>query len=292
MPDESRRKRLLVNADDFGLHPAVNRGIIRAHREGVLSSASVMASGNAFEEAICLARQNPGLDIGAHLTLVGAKPVSPPDLIPSLLEPGGSFPEHHSAFLRRLLSGRINWSETALELEGQIEKVVRAGLPVTHLDSHQHLHVLPPLLKIVLNLARRYGGLAVRLPLETRLPPGTIRAAGGIRRWPQWKTLSWAARLARPRYRNLQIPFPRHCFGMFASGSLNETLLIAILRFLPEGVSEIICHPGENDPGLGERFPWGYRWQQEMEALLSPRVRSALQEEDIELIGFRQLWAG
>jgi len=292
VPDRSEKKRLIVNADDLGLHRGVNRGIICAHTEGILTSASLLGIGEAFEEAARLAREHPSLDLGVHLALVGARPVSPPEDVPSLVDRQGQFPRDHIGFLRYVAQGRIRWVEVERELQRQVEKVLEAGLPVTHLDSHQHLHVLPPLLEIVLGLAQEFGGLAVRFPLEERFPSDGPHILKAPKRWLQWKALLSAARRARPRFVRMGIPFPDHFFGMWASGRLDEALLISLLRHLPEGSSEIICHPGEESDDLRARFPWGYHWERELKALLSPGVRAVLDEEGIERIGFGEMVVG
>ena len=157
-------KRLIVNADDFGLHAAVNHGIRDAYSGGIVTSTSLMAVGAAFDEAVAIARDCPELGVGVHLTLVGARPVA--SAVASLVDGKGDFCASYPVFLRRYLQGTIRRDEVARELAAQIEKVTQAGIRPTHLDSHQHLHVVPGISAIVLDLARRFAIPAVRIPAE------------------------------------------------------------------------------------------------------------------------------
>lgn len=145
--------RLIVHADDFGLSERVNEGIIQAHCDGVLTSASLIASGAAFEHAVSLLRSTPGLDFGVHLTLVGENPISKRDVIPTLLGGDGCFHSHSGAFMKRYFAGAIALDEIRRELDAQIGKVIARGVTVTHLDGHQHLHMVPGIRRVVGELA-------------------------------------------------------------------------------------------------------------------------------------------
>ena len=134
-------KQLIVNADDLGLTPAVNRGIVRAFQNGIVTSASLLVTGGAFEEAVALARQNPKLDVGLHLTLVEERAVLDPDAIPTLVDQSGRFPRTSAEFIRRAILGGISWYEVEREIAAQIALFQKTGLPLSHLDSHQHLHM-------------------------------------------------------------------------------------------------------------------------------------------------------
>ena len=160
--------KLIVNADDFGLHSAVNAGIIDGHRRGIITSTSLMAGGEAFTEAVSMAKQNPKLGIGIHITLVGGvKPVCDSSEVSSLLTPEGVFPENYVEFIKRIYSGKINYSELRKEIHGQIAQIMDTGLRVTHIDGHQHLHVLPTVLPIVIEQAKSFGIHAIRIPDES-----------------------------------------------------------------------------------------------------------------------------
>jgi predicted glycoside hydrolase/deacetylase ChbG (UPF0249 family) len=160
-----RIKRLIVNADDFGLHESINAGIIQAYRDGCVTSATLIAGGAAFDQAVNLARQCPDLGVGVHLTLVGLHPVAHSD-VHSLLTGDGSFWPDYFTFTRQYLKGRIKPEHIETELRCQLQKVVGNGIKITHLDSHQHLHVLPGFPRIIVKLAREFGIERIRIPAE------------------------------------------------------------------------------------------------------------------------------
>ena len=278
-------KRLIVNADDFGLHASVNRGIRDAHSGGIVTSTSLMAGGAAFDEAVAIARDCPELGVGVHLTLVGARPVA--SAVASLVDGKGDFCASYPVFLRRYLQGTIRRDEVARELAAQIEKVTQAGIRPTHLDSHQHLHVVPGISAIVLDLARRFAIPAVRIPAEPLgffggLSPSVGRVVGR-------SGLTVLAGLFRRRALAAGLRVPEHFFGMLAGGQLNEIALQNILQQLPAGTSEIMCHPGRPDAALARQYSWDYHWSDELAALCAPRIRRIIQENGVRLISFREL---
>ena len=141
-------KRLIVNADDWGLTPGVNRGIVRAFQHGIVTSASLLVTGSAFEDAVALARDFPALDVGLHLALVEEQAVLPPEALPTLVDKTGRLPRTKGEFFKRALLGRISWDEVEREIAGQIARFQQTGLRLSHLDSHQHLHMFPPVFQI------------------------------------------------------------------------------------------------------------------------------------------------
>lgn len=280
-------RRLIVNADDFGLHAAVNQGIQVAHTDGIVSSASLMAGGAAFDEAVQIAEQCPELGVGVHLTLVGARPVLPAADVPSLVDETGCFYASYPLFLKRFLSGKIRLAEVERELAAQIEQVRLSGIQPSHLDSHQHLHVLPGLGGIVLDLARRFSIRAIRIPAEPvtfvgATPPtlGRLVGRGG---------LTMLANLFRQHAAAAGIRTTDHFFGMLAGGQLTEAALLAILQQLPTGDAEVMTHPGLTDPSLAALYPWGYQWDAERQALAAAAVRQLVADRQIRLISFREL---
>ena len=280
-------KRLIVNADDFGLHAAVNRGIQAAHTDGIVTSASLMAGGAAFDEAVRIARQCPQLAVGVHLTLVAASPVLPAAEVPSLVDGAGCFYGSYPLFLKRFLRGKIRLAEVERELAAQIEQVRLAGIQPSHLDSHQHLHVLPGIGGIVLDLARRFSIRAIRIPAEPvtfvgATPPtlGRLVGRGG---------LTMLANLFRQHAAAAGIRTTDHFFGMLAGGQLTEAALLAILQQLPAGDTEVMTHPGLADPSLAAQYRWGYQWDLERQATATAAVRQMVTERQIQLISFREL---
>ena len=280
-------KRLIVNADDFGLHASVNCGIRDAHSGGIVTSTSLMAGGAAFDEAVAIARDCPELGVGVHLTLVGARPVAPMPAVASLVDGEGKFCESYPVFLRRYLQGTVRRDEVERELTAQIEKVTRAGIRPTHLDSHQHLHVVPGISGMVLDLARRFTIPAVRIPAEPLGFFGGMSFSAG--RVAGRSGLTVLAGLFRRRALAAGLKTPEHFFGMLAGGQLNETALQTILQRLPAGTSEIMCHPGRPDAALAREYSWGYHWGDELAALCAPRTRRILEENGVRLISFREL---
>ena len=280
-------RRLIVNADDFGLHAAVNRGILAAHTEGIVSSTSLMAGGAALDDAVRIAKQCPQLGVGVHLTLVGARPVLPVAEVSSLLDESGAFYGSYPLFIKRFLRGKIRLAEVERELAAQIDRIRMAGIQPSHLDSHQHLHVLPGIGGLVLDLARRFSIRAIRIPAEpvafigaTPATVGRLAGRGG---------LTMLANLFRQHAAAAGIRTSDHFFGMLAGGQLTEPAILAILRRLPPGDSELMTHPGFADESLADAYRWGYQWDAERQALAAPAVRELLVERQIRLISFREL---
>lgn len=278
-------KRLIVNADDFGLHTQINKGIIKGYREGFITSTSIMPSAPAYEEAVALAKSEPGLGIGIHLTLVGGvKPVLPIDKVSSLLDEKGLFLSDYGAFAKRYYTGGIKAAELEAELRAQLEKALTAGLNITHIDSHQHLHVLPGLNKLVLRLSCEYNIKRMRIPFEPYLFKGGFDA--GLGRMIGKCGLSFCSAMAAMGAKADGIHYPDHFFGMLAGGNLNESLIENIIKALPEGTSEIMTHPGLNKNELDRVFSWNYHWEDELQAFLSEKNKALLKQEQIALINF------
>lgn len=278
-------KRLIVNADDFGLHTEINKGIIKGYREGFITSTSIMPSAPAYEEAVALAQDNPNLGIGIHLTLVGGvAPVLPAARVSSLLDDRGVFLPDYGAFAKRYYTGGIKNTELESELRAQIERALGSGLNITHLDSHQHLHVLPVLNRLVLKLSCEYNIKRMRIPCEPYFFKGGFEA--GLSRMIGKCGLSFCASMASMGAKNAGISYPDCFFGMLAGGNLNEELIGNILRSLPDGTSEIMTHPGLNKGELDKHFSWNYHWEDELQAFLSEKNKALLKQEQIALINF------
>ena len=279
--------RLIINADDFGIHAAVNEAVIDAHRRGILTSTSLLAAGPAFEEAVALARQCPGLGIGIHLCLVGSLPtVLPSRQVSSLVGEDGLLPESYVEFIKKAYTGKIDYTQVYAELEGQIQKILATGLPITHVDSHQHLHVLPPLWNIVQTLMKTYDLHRLRIPREAysfkMLLAKPVRAAGR-------DGLTYLARRAMADVRRLGYTTSDYFWGMVDGGMMNEANLSYIIGQLPFGVHEIMMHPGRSTAELSQVFSWGYHWEDEYHALLSQSLRQKVAQHHIELIHYGML---
>lgn len=273
--------RLIVNADDLGLHPALDAGILRAHREGIVTSATLLATGPTAEVAVRRAKAQ-GLAVGVHLALsTQLAPAAPAHEVPSVA-PGGRLRGNWADFARAWLTGRVRRAEVERELEAQVRRARDLGAEVDHLDGHQHLHVLPGIRPLVEALALREG-LPVRWP--DALPQVSwLRTPG-----PALKTalLTVLARTA-PRASGVRRV---SAGGVFEAGRLTEAALLALVDALPEGDFEMGCHPGEGTPHVPEDPAWTYGWQAELDALTSPRVRARLREHGVSLITYGALRA-
>ena len=278
-------KYLIINADDFGLNEYINAGIIKGFKEGCITSTSLMCSASAFDNAVELAKANPALGIGIHLTLVGGvKPLLSPEKVPSLVDASGVFPLDYMQFIKKFTLGKVCKNEIKAELSAQIERGLSTGLTITHLDSHQHLHVLPGLIDIVIELCKKYGIEKVRVPAENITWTGGYAADLG--RVVGRLGLTACSELARKKLKNSGILFPDHFFGMLAGGHLNETLVETIIDNLPDGYNEIMTHPGLHGDELTNLYSWGYHWEDELSAFVAPRNIEKIKSKGISLINF------
>ncbi|MGM9569530.1 MAG: ChbG/HpnK family deacetylase [Phascolarctobacterium sp.] len=281
-------KKLIVNADDFGLHTLINQGIIKGHKEGFITSTSIMPSADAYEEAVELAKANPKLGIGIHLTLVGGvKSVLPKEKVASLLDSEGSFLPDYVAFAKRFYTGGVKSSELEAELRAQVEKALSSGINITHIDSHQHTHVLPGLNGLVRKLCNEYNIKRERIPKEGYTFSGGFQA--GIGRKIGRCGLSFCAAMAAGGADSDGIKHPDYFFGMLAGGHLHAELVGNIIRALPEGVSEIMTHPGLETAPLAKLYAWHYTWETELASYLDEGNKALLKEKNVQLVSFGDL---
>jgi predicted glycoside hydrolase/deacetylase ChbG (UPF0249 family) len=284
--------RLIINADDFGLTPGVNRAIAELHRAGALTSATLMATGAAFDDALAIAHANPTLGVGCHVVLTDGVPASSPGSIPTLLGPDGkTFRPSLIDFVQALLRGLIREDEIEREALAQIEKLQRAGIAVTHLDTHKHTHLFPAVSRALLRLAQRCSIPAVRNPFEpawsSRLAPNAL-----VRR-VQFHALSIFGKRSfqsLPQLAHGHVLTSDGTMGVSATGQLNAASLHQILYAMPEGTWELVCHPGYNDAALSA-IATRLRATREIErgALLqeiSPAIRTL---PGLELIHYGQI---
>ncbi len=288
-------KKLIVNADDFGWSEAVNRAVARAHEFGTVTSASLMPCGPAFSQAVEISREHGDLGIGLHFTLTQGRPVADPGRVSTLCDSRGRF-FSRGGLLRRLLLGRIQRDHIQTELEAQIGRADEAGVSLTHLDGHQHVHVFPAIFGLVLKLARQRG-LALRVPSEERLAAGT---GGPSRLKPGQLVRKSFLRpfcfFARRRSRRVNIRVNDHFRSYFGlSPAPEQVSLEACLRLvegLRPGLTELMVHPALE---MGDIQLWGQgeaiRRDRgcEAEVLLDPRFKAALQTPEIDLIHYGDL---
>jgi chitin disaccharide deacetylase len=263
--------------------PGVNRGILRAFQDGIVTSASLLVTASAFEEAVALARQNPELEVGLHLALVEERAVLGPDVLPTLVDETGRFPRTSMEFIQRALLGGISWHEVEQEIAAQIALFQKTGLRLSHLNSHQHLHMFPPVFQIVRRLARWMDNVWIRNPAG----PWRKSPDASLGRWAQRLGLNLTCLAARRLHDGSQPHMPDGLYGFEVSGCLTRSALEQILRRIPDGLYELICHPGEDDADTRMRYShWGYRWAEELEALTAPETRVVLNEQGIALASF------
>jgi hopanoid biosynthesis associated protein HpnK len=289
-------RRLIINADDFGLTSGVNRAIAEAHRAGVVTSATLMANSQAFTEAARLAKSNTGLSVGCHVVLVDGAPIMPPETVPTLLSQNGhanQFRDGLPGCVWAALRGRVRETEIASEIAAQIGKVRAAAVPVTHVDSHKHTHIFPAIFRPLLRVARDCGIRAVRNPFG---PLKTLAYAHLMRRpklWTRYTEVGILRRFAEEFKKQVAahgMITPDGSFGVVVTGALTQQLFDAVVGCIPEGTWEFVCHPGYSDSDL-DQIKTRLRSSRDVELkiLTSEATRTALQRCGIELISYREL---
>jgi predicted glycoside hydrolase/deacetylase ChbG (UPF0249 family) len=297
-------RKLIVNADDFGLTAGVNRAIVETHSAGVVSAATLMANGAAFEDAVAAARSAPNLSVGCHVVLVDGTPVSPPGALDTLLAIRSAEPENFysslSAFAARAMLGGFDRDQLVTEITAQIGKIQAAGLPVTHLDTHKHAHMFPEILTALLRAARICGVRAIRnpfVPLKA-MPARIFKGKRDLwKRYGQVRMLHTFSGQFLQRTRRAGLLTPDGVVGVIETGAVDlpgdksgyNFLLRQTLASLPEGTWELVCHPGYSDADLratGTRL-LGSR-DEERRLLTSAELRQFLEEQKIRVIGYRE----
>jgi hopanoid biosynthesis associated protein HpnK len=286
-------KDLILNADDFGYTTGVNEGIVRAHRDGILTSATLMANGPAFDDAVERAKTNPKLGIGCHLVLTGGFSVAPKEEIPSLADADGRLPLSLGALVARVSLGSVRTKEIETELRAQLEKIRRAGIELTHVDTHKHTHVHPRVMGSIGRVAREFGITRVRNPIEnvgdswrtarSEHAPlvGNMAASLAVR-----VVGSWFNSLAR----KYGLRSPDHFLGLAVTGRLSPAALCRLIDTVPEGRTEIMLHPGILDAGLVKSASRLQQQRQtELDGLLSAESRRGVEANGIRLISYREL---
>jgi hopanoid biosynthesis associated protein HpnK len=282
-------RTVIFTADDFGLSWALNEAVGLAYRQGVLRCASVMAAAPRTSEALALARELPGLCLGVHLVLVQGRAVLPPAKLPGLVDSRGRFPDNPvAAGWRYFFSPRL-LPEIRRELAAQIETVLKAGLHPWHLNGHVNLHLHPRIFPLVVELAREYGVPGVRLAREDWRATLALAPDRPFPKVAQGLIFGLLCRRARRLAQAAGLAFNDHLFGLLNDGRLTEDYLLGLVPRLEPGVTEIYGHPAlYADPELRRLAP-RYRRQEELAALLSPRLKEALAAAGVAVSDFRAL---
>lgn len=270
-------RRLIVCADDFGRSLAINQAVIRAHAGGILSAASLMVAEPAFDEAVALAGQHPRLGVGLHLTLSSGHAALRPEKIPGLVNARREFGNHPAALGWRYFFRRELREPLRREIHAQFEKFHATGLPLDHVNGHQHMHLHPVILRILLDDADDLGIRRLRLTrdpfwLNARLAPGAwyYRATHALIYW-------WLSSRARRPLQRRGIRHTHRVFGLLQNGRVDETFILRLLPSLPPGDSELYSHPSLDE------------FKHEFDALVSPRVSEAVKNAGLELIRYQDL---
>ena len=279
--NKKNKKQVIINADDFGLSGPVNEGIIQAHKAGMLKSVSLLTNSKGLKDALEKYSDNPDLGLGLHLTLVFGKPVSPPEKVSSLLFKNDEFAIGFDNFVPKYLLGQIKLDEIEYEWERQRDAV--SDIKIDHIDSHQHLHLLPGLFDLTIKLAKKWKVKYVRVPYENfeiciRGHDNLGCSVLNIFSWGKKRRLSAA-----------KLKTTDNFFGSSFTGALTEDVMQILFLEIPEGVTEIMCHPGKKDAKLRKRYGWTSKWEEELKGLTNSEIQNLAEENGIIFTNYRAL---
>lgn len=268
-------KRLVVTADDFGAAVAVNEAVEQAHRDGILTAASLMVAGEAADDAVARARALPTLGVGLHVVLVEGRPVLPPERLPALVDGQGQFRADMGRMGFKIFASPAARRQLAAEIEAQFAAFAASGLPLDHVNAHKHFHLHPTVAATILRIGRRYGMKAIRAPIESER---LLRTIDGTRTGPRIET-SWS-RLVRRRMRAAKMMVPDQVLGLAWSGAMTTNRLRGALEHLPAGLTEIYAHPATAPyPGSAP----GYDYCGELAALTDPLAKGLIARDGVTL---------
>ena len=280
-------KQLIITSDDFGLSSGVNRAVELAWKNGLLTGASIMPGAAAFDEAVMIARRNPGLQIGLHLSLVQGHAVLPPAELPDLVDGDGNFTDNPVAAGMRYFFDRGLFCQLKREIEAQIVRVLGAGIPLTHIDGHLNIHLHPTIFSILAGLMPRYGISSFRLSRERLGHNLKFDKERRIGKTVERVIFGSLSNNALPRLDDLNIRYAAEVKGVLNSGRMTEAYVLDILNDLRDGLTEIYFHPGVlPDAEITRRMP-DYRHEEELAAINSPAVREKLKQLKITVQNYR-----
>jgi hopanoid biosynthesis associated protein HpnK len=280
-------KKLIVNADDFGRQPLINQAVAEAVDKKGLLSTSLMAGEPYFAEAVEIAKKRPQLGVGVHLTLVDGRPVLPAEEIPTLAVNDGCFLPDHGAFVKHYVQGKVARKDIERELAAQLDKVLQAGITPTHVDSHQHMHMLPGIFPLVLQLAAERGIKRVRIsrgiygnPFTPWPGIGDLIGKFGL------ETLSC---IDRRQAKAQGFACPDNFVGQVAGGAVTEAFMNHLAENFTNGSVEVMLHPGLENESLIKETGWQHDYEAELHAVCADSVRENLSRKGINLINFGDL---
>lgn len=279
-------RRLIINADDLGLTSGVNLGILKAHRDGLVTSTTLMACGERFSEAAELVRQAPRLSVGCHVVLVDGSPTLDADKVSSLLNSGPHFRESLINFACVAIAGRLSEDEVEAEVTAQIQKLQSAGIEVSHVDSHKHTHMFPVISRGILRAAKKCGVRAIRNPFEPLV-------FASLRHWKrrfQLRVMQQYRGAFRSALEQAEMVTPDGCIGIAVTGGLTAEIFEMLIENLPEGTWEFVSHPGYNDSELDKiKTRLRESRDKELSILTLDKMKDVLRQQDIKLISYREL---
>lgn len=284
------QRNAIINGDDFGFSKGVNRAIIKAHEQGILTSASLMVTGEAFDEAVALAHTHPNLAVGLHLVLVCGRSVLPHSQIPHLVDGAGIFPFSSLKTGLRYQFKELARQELRLEIRAQLEKFRASGLRLSHVDGHLHMHSHPVVLRILVDLAREFNIRVIRLPSEElKMTLGLDQ--NGLLTKLIWSSVFTGLRSYGERLlKSAGINFANRVYGLLESGHMTEAYLLGLIPQIQADLVEIYSHPAITLPGEPLNGPPGIGGA-ELDALLSDKVRDVLASSGFELTNYNNLEA-
>ncbi|MDD5069096.1 MAG: ChbG/HpnK family deacetylase [Candidatus Omnitrophica bacterium] len=280
-------KRLIINADDFGLTKGFNQAITDCFLSGAITGASLCVVGEAFDEALKIYREVPGMDLGLHLVLTAERPAAARESVKTLLLPNGFFYSDVYQFAKALILKKIKAREVFIELDAQFKKALNNGIKITHVDSHQYVHLLPLVDDIVIELSEKYKVPYIRCPSnDLTIHSKTVSKSRRV----QGFFLKIFSRRFLAKMKAYHFKPSPNCFGFLSAGNLSYQSMETILACLPPGISEISCHPGYPDSSSEKKYSfWKYNWQSEAELLCSDRFSDMLLAKGIALVSYGQL---
>jgi hopanoid biosynthesis associated protein HpnK len=286
-------KTLIVTADDFGLSVPVNEAVEEAHRRGILTTTSLMVTAPAAADAVERARRLPSLGVGLHLVLIDGRPVLPPTQLPDLVGPDGRFLSDPVRVGLRLFFLYSVQQQAEAEMRAQLEQFRATGLPLDHVDGHHHFHQHPVVVDLLIRFAPEYGIKTVRVPSEPPLVSWRAQREGLLRRCWGWLFSARRLRIMRRRLKAAGIYCNDHIFGLYDSGRMTPARVTRFIDHLPEGISELYCHPATRRwPGVADNLPDEYLCIEEFNALADPERRAQLERLNVRRVAFHELAQG
>jgi hopanoid biosynthesis associated protein HpnK len=285
---EMNMKRLIINADDCGYTRGINQGIIEGHKRGIITSCSLMVGADYFDDAVERLKNAEGLSVGIHLTLSNVKSTLSANQVPLLVNKNGYFPKTPVTLIQRFIMFPVSLQQVKAELSNQCYKMISAGINPSHIDTHKHFHLYMPLFEIVVQIALEFNIRAIRIPYDSI----NIKMTKPKRRFSKFilQTIKVLQKRMKKILKNNNIKFTDHFFGFQYTGHLNEEVLINLIRSLPKGTTELMCHPGFYTKELKtSQTRLKESRKAEFDALTSKNVLEEIRRNNIELINYNQL---